>query len=41
MSYNSSEINKYNKCYENEIENKKSTSNNNNLVSSNSVSLEL
>ena len=38
---NSSEIDKYIKCYENEIENKKSTSNNNNLVSNNSVSLEL
>ena len=38
---NSTEIDKYIKCYENEIENKNSTSNNNNLVSNNSVSLEL
>tara|TARA_R100000234_G_scaffold108695_1_gene80221 strand:+ start:240 stop:1004 length:765 start_codon:yes stop_codon:yes gene_type:complete len=37
---NSNEIDKYIKCYENEIENK-SVSNNNNLVSNNSVSLEL
>lgn len=38
---NSKEINKYITCYENEIENKKSTSNNDNVVTNNSVSLEL
>ena len=38
---NSNEIDKYIKCYENEIENKKSISKNNNLVSNNSSSLEL
>ncbi len=38
---NSKEIDKYITCYENEIENKKSTSNNDNVVTNNSVSLEL
>ena len=38
---NSKAIDKYIKCYENEIENKKPISNNNNLVSNNSISLEL